>query len=70
MSRQCQETLKTGLPPVFPQEAQVPSSPEWFHEVKQDGFRLRPVVRFHAHGLDSRNEGSNGDFSLGEPPYA
>jgi ATP-dependent DNA ligase len=21
-------------------------------------------VRFHAHGLDSRNEGSNGDFSL------
>jgi ATP-dependent DNA ligase len=112
---------KNWFTPCIPTRGtQVPSSPEWFHEVKQDGFRLivqrdddrvrlftrnayewtahYPLIveaarrietsqfvidgeavllgvdgisdfdglfgRFHAHGLDSRNEGSNIDFSL------
>jgi hypothetical protein len=46
MSRPCQKTLKTGLSPVSRHEAhRFLSSPEWFHEVKQDGFRPhRPYI--------------------------
>jgi ATP-dependent DNA ligase len=32
---------KNSLSPCIPTRGtQVPSCPEWFHEVKQDGFRL------------------------------
>ena len=45
----------------------VPAGPEWFHEIKQHGFRLRVDVRNEAVGRHGQMNGSPRDVTADLP---